>query len=98
MCIRDSLTSDWHWNPYRLIAEELGRSVSCYTLFDKDDKFNSVSFEAALSDILKEQEETLVIVNTPAHLSLIHIFYAPEKAVESDGVISGYGSVSYTHL
>lgn len=72
------LTSDWHWNPYRLIAEELGRSVSFYTLFDKDDKFNSVSFEAALSDILKEQEETLIIVNTPAHNPTGYTFTAAD--------------------
>ena len=25
------LTSDWHWNPYNLIASELGRSCLLYT-------------------------------------------------------------------
>ena len=43
------LTSDWHWSPYRLIAQELGRTVCCYTLFDETGKFHAASFEAALS-------------------------------------------------
>ncbi|MGC2873436.1 pyridoxal phosphate-dependent aminotransferase [Ihubacter sp. mB4P-1] len=61
------LTSDWHWNPYNLIAAELGRSVQTYQLFDNEDKFNGEGFEAALTEILAGQDETLVIVNTPAH-------------------------------
>lgn len=61
------LTSDWHWNPYNLIASELGRSVATYQLFDEEDKFNAPGFEAALTEILAGQDETLIIVNTPAH-------------------------------
>lgn len=61
------LTSDWHWSPYHLIAQELGRTVCCYTLFDETGKFHASSFAAALSAILAVQEETLIIVNTPAH-------------------------------
>ncbi len=61
------LTSDWHWNPYNLIAAELGRSVETYTLFDEAGKFNGPAFEAALAEVLAGQDETLVIVNTPAH-------------------------------
>ncbi|MGN0658222.1 MAG: aminotransferase class I/II-fold pyridoxal phosphate-dependent enzyme [Emergencia sp.] len=61
------LTSDWHWNPYNLIASELGRSVETYSLFDKEDRFNADSFRISLDSILSEQEETLIIVNTPAH-------------------------------
>ena len=61
------LTSDWHWNPYNLIAKELGREVATYELFSKDNRFNAPSFEAKLAEILKDQDETLIIVNTPAH-------------------------------
>ena len=60
------LVSDWHWNPYNLIASEIGRKVETYPLF-KNDAFDSESFEAALSAILAEQDQTLVIINTPAH-------------------------------
>lgn len=61
------LTSDWHWNPYNLIASELGRSVEAYQLFDEADKFNAPAFETALTEVLAGQDETLIIVNTPAH-------------------------------
>ena len=66
------LVSDWHWNPYNLIAAELGRTVATYSLFGEAQAagggvFNDKAFEEALSAILSEQDETLVIVNTPAH-------------------------------
>lgn len=61
------LTSDWHWNPYNLIAKELGREVATYTLFSEDNRFNAPSFAEKLDEILKVQDETLIIVNTPAH-------------------------------
>ncbi len=61
------LVSDWHWNPYQLIASEIGRKVTTYPLFGKDNAFDGEAFEKALGDILKEQEQTLVIINTPAH-------------------------------
>ena len=61
------LTSDWHWSPYEVVAAEIGRSVSCYSLFDDEMKFNGRAFAEKLDEILKEQNETLVIINTPAH-------------------------------
>lgn len=61
------LVSDWHWNPYNLIASEIGRKVSTYPLFSDEDCFNGAAFETALTGILEEQDQTLVIVNTPAH-------------------------------
>lgn len=61
------LVSDWHWNPYNLIAAEIGRSVSTYRLFNEELKFDSASFEKELAAILAEQDETLIIINTPAH-------------------------------
>ena len=61
------LVSSWHWNPYNLIAAELGRSVRTYTMFDEAGRLNIASFEEELAAILKEQEETVIILNTPAH-------------------------------
>lgn len=61
------LTSDWHWSPYKIIAGEIGREISTYELFDGQDKFNAKSFEQSLSELTKTQEQTLIIVNTPAH-------------------------------
>ena len=61
------LTSDWHWNPYNLVAKELGREVATYTLFDENNKFNAPSFKEKLEDILSAQDEVVIIINTPAH-------------------------------
>jgi len=61
------LTSDWHWSPYGTIATEIERRLETYTLFDKEQKFNDNSFDEKLNQILKTQDETVVIINTPAH-------------------------------
>ncbi len=61
------LTSDRYWSPYNIIASEIGREITTYKLFDDDFKFNGDSFEQALSEMFKAQEQALVIVNTPAH-------------------------------
>lgn len=61
------LTSDWHWSPYNIIAQEIGREVATYQLFDENKYVNYNSFDAELDKILKVQDETVVIINTPAH-------------------------------
>ena len=61
------LTSDWHWNPYNLVAKELGREVATYTLFDENNKFNAPSFGEKLEEIQSVQDEIVIIINTPAH-------------------------------
>ena len=61
------LTSDWHWSPYRTIMAEQGRTLETYTLFDENNRFNAASFDEALKSILNRQDETVVIINTPAH-------------------------------
>lgn len=61
------LTSDWHWNPYNLVARELGREIATYTLFDEENKFNAASFKEKLAEILAGQDEVVIIINTPAH-------------------------------
>ncbi len=61
------LTSDWHWAPYNVIAAELGREITTYTLFDEDYHFNAAAFKQALSEILTLQDQAVVIINTPAN-------------------------------
>lgn len=61
------LTSDWHWSPYKTISEEIGRTLTTYTLFDKENKFNSCAFAEKLEEILNNQDHAFIIINTPAH-------------------------------
>lgn len=61
------LTSDWFWATYNSIAEELGRSVTTYSLFDENRKFNITEFKNKTVELLKKQDSLVIIINTPAH-------------------------------
>ncbi len=72
------LTGDWHWSPYRVIAEEQGRRLETYSLFDGEGKFNYKAFGASLTDLLNRQEGALIIINTPAHNPTGYTFTADD--------------------
>lgn len=61
------LTSDWYWSPYSTIAQDIERSITTYTLFDAEGKFNIVSFESRVKELLSKQDDLIIILNTPAH-------------------------------
>ncbi len=61
------LTSDWFWAPYKTIAQEQGRDITTYTLFDEEGNFNITSFEAKVKELLATQESLVIFLNTPAH-------------------------------
>jgi aromatic-amino-acid transaminase len=60
------LTTDWHWGPYNTIAQELGRKLSTFQLFDENRKFNIADFSSRVKEILGTQDRLVVIINTPA--------------------------------
>jgi aspartate/tyrosine/aromatic aminotransferase len=60
------LTTDWHWGPYGTIAQELGRKLATFQLFDEDRKFNIEDFSRRIKEILADQDRLVVILNTPA--------------------------------
>lgn len=60
------LTTDWHWGPYNKIADEQGRSVVSFGLFNENRGFNLEAFEEKIKELLSEQEDLLIIINTPA--------------------------------
>lgn len=61
------LTSDWYWGPYKTIAEEHGRSIETYTLFNEKDTFNINAFQEKVHSLLQEQEQLVILLNSPAH-------------------------------
>ena len=61
------LTSDWFWGTYNIICQELGSSVTTFTLFDEANNFNHPAFSAAVDALCKRQDSLLIILNTPAH-------------------------------
>lgn len=61
------VTGDWYWSPYKLIAAEQGRDLTTYTLFDENGRFNYKALGEKLAEVLKTQDQVLVLINTPAH-------------------------------
>lgn len=61
------LTTDWFWAPYNTIAQEIGRTLATFELFDDKGGFNCESFEAKVKELLEVQEALVIILNTPSH-------------------------------
>ncbi|MEG0924690.1 MAG: aminotransferase class I/II-fold pyridoxal phosphate-dependent enzyme [Anaerovoracaceae bacterium] len=61
------LTSDWHWSPYNTIAQEIGRTIDTYQLFNEKREFNIEKFTEKVEELLVTQERLVIIINTPAH-------------------------------
>lgn len=61
------LIADWYWSPYATIAEEIGRTVETFTMFDENGNFNIPSYKEHFEKLMKKQKRVVSILNTPAH-------------------------------
>ncbi len=61
------LVADWFWAPYNTIAQEIGRKIETFELFDADMNFNAASFAEKVGELLEKQDRLVIILNTPAH-------------------------------
>lgn len=61
------ITADWFWAAYRTIAEDAGRKLDFYSLFDEHNGFNHEAFQAKINEVASKQEHILVIFNTPGN-------------------------------
>jgi len=61
------LIPDWHWAPYKTIAEENQRVAVTYEMFDENLEFSIKDLKAKAKKVLTEQDHLLVIFNTPGH-------------------------------
>lgn len=62
-----ALIPDWFWGPYRTIADENRRSVETYQMFDADNNFTLTSIKDKSREVLKVQDNLVIIFNTPGH-------------------------------
>ncbi len=60
------LTHSWYWGPYKNIANEQGRGLETFEMFDADGRFDLDDFGYKVSKLLRNQERLVVILNTPA--------------------------------
>ena len=63
------LTSDRHDPVYDIIAEDLGRSVECFSITDEDGSFDASDLEYKVSKLLRNQEHLLVILDMKPKLA-----------------------------
>jgi aromatic-amino-acid transaminase len=61
------LTSSFYWSPYKTLAEQQGRTLRTFRMFDGKGRFDVSSFELSLNEILSEQGRALVVLNSPCH-------------------------------
>jgi aromatic-amino-acid transaminase len=61
------LVPDYFWGSYQTIAQEHHRGIDTYRLFDKNNSFNISSITEKVEELLKEQDNLVIIFNTPAH-------------------------------
>lgn len=61
------LTTNWRWNIYDALCQEIGRRLRPFSMIDSKGHFNIVSFSAAVSEALESQDSLLIILNTPAN-------------------------------
>ena len=61
------LIPDWAWGPYRTIANEHLLGIETYCLFDEEYKFNLASIMEKTVELLKTQDNIVIVFNTPAH-------------------------------
>lgn len=67
-CIGDKvLTHDWYWAPYKSIAQEQGRDIETFEMFNEEGGFNVDDFERCVKKLLRNQEHLLIMINTPAN-------------------------------
>ena len=62
-----ALVPDWFWSNYRNILEEDMRALATYTMFDAENRFNVASVKENIRELLKVQDNLVVVFNSPAH-------------------------------
>ncbi|MBQ6389617.1 MAG: aminotransferase class I/II-fold pyridoxal phosphate-dependent enzyme [Mogibacterium sp.] len=61
------LTHDWCWANYRNICSQQGRKLKTFRFFDEEGKFDSADLEEQLNELAKEQDQIVLMINSPAH-------------------------------
>ncbi|MEM9694442.1 MAG: aminotransferase class I/II-fold pyridoxal phosphate-dependent enzyme, partial [Myxococcota bacterium] len=61
------LTGSFYWGPYRTLADESGRSLKTFSLFDAAHRYDAAALDQAVGETLAEQGRCLLVLNTPCH-------------------------------
>lgn len=61
-----ALTTSYFWGPYRTLADESGRTLQTFRMFDEG-RFDIASLDASLDGAMRDQGRALLLLNTPCH-------------------------------
>ncbi len=61
------LTHDWCWANYKNICVSQGRKLRTFRYFDEEGRFDAADLAKQLDAIAAEQDQVVLILNTPAH-------------------------------
>lgn len=61
------LTTSFFWGPYKTLADQHGRALATFRMFDPASRFDVTDLELQLSRTLDEQGRALLILNSPCH-------------------------------
>lgn len=61
------LTHDWYWGTYKGIADEQGRGIETFEMFNDRGEFNLADFDYKVKKLLRIQDRLMIILNTPAN-------------------------------
>jgi aromatic-amino-acid transaminase len=61
------LTTSFYWGPYKTLADQQGRALVTFRMFDERGRFDVTSLDRHLSQILDAQGRALVVLNSPCH-------------------------------
>lgn len=61
------LTTSFFWGPYSTLAQEHGRSVRTFSMFDDNGALDTAALDVELGIAFKVQERAVVVLNDPCH-------------------------------
>jgi aromatic-amino-acid transaminase len=61
------LTSSFYWGPYKTLADDAGRRLETFRMFDERGRLDTADFARQLARQIGEQGRALAILNSPCH-------------------------------
>ena len=61
------LTSSFYWGPYQTLADDAGRKLETFRMFDERGRLDTADFDRQLGRQMQTQGRALAILNSPCH-------------------------------
>jgi aromatic-amino-acid transaminase len=78
------LTSSFFWGPYQTLADDAGRRLETFRMFDENGRLDTADFARQLARQIDAQGRALVILNSPCHNPTGYSFDEDEQRAAID--------------